>query len=104
MKDGNTGVLKISGTLDMDSADALREALLDCFLHQHEVAANLSEVEGCDTAALQVLLAASSNAASLGKRFHVTAASACLSDMAAALGFAIDGLASALREGHPDAA
>lgn len=39
--DKTTGSLRISGTLDIDEANALREALLDCFLQQPEVTVNL---------------------------------------------------------------
>lgn len=46
-----TGVLKISGTLDIDLANSLREALLECLVQQHDVAADLSDVDGCDAAA-----------------------------------------------------
>jgi anti-anti-sigma factor len=84
--DKTTGVLKISGRLDIDGASSLREALLDCFLQQPEVTTDLSEIDGCDTAALQVLLAAGQDAAAAGKAFRVIAVSPVVTDTAAALG------------------
>jgi anti-anti-sigma factor len=85
-----TGVLKISGMLDIDSAPSLHEALLDCFLHQPEVMVDLSEVDRCDAAALQVLLAGRLNAALAGKAFRVAAPSEAIAEIAAALGLSID--------------
>jgi anti-anti-sigma regulatory factor len=85
-RDKITGELKISGTLNIDGADSLREALLGCFLGQGGVTVNLSEVDACDTAALQVLLAAQRNAAAVGKPFHVREAPSSVTDTAAALG------------------
>lgn len=85
-----TGVLKISGTLDIDEADALREALLTAFRLQAEIALDLSEVDACDTAALQVLLAGQRNAASAGKTFRMVAVSDSVTGTAAALGLSIE--------------
>ncbi len=104
IKDSTTGALKVSGLLGIDEADSLREALLDGFLHQPEVTADLGEVEACDAAALQVLLAGQRDAASLGKVFRLTAVAPCLIETAAALGLSIDGTAGAANEGHSDAA
>lgn len=93
--DSISGELKISGTLDIDAANALREALLDCFLHQPEVAAHslqvdLSGVDTCDAAALQVLLAARKDASAAGTAFRVNAPSQAVTETAAALGLSID--------------
>ena len=88
--DDATGVLKIAGTLDIEGANSLREALLDCFLHQSEVTLNLSEVDICDTAALQVLLAAQKRAAVIGKAFRIYEAPSSVTDTAIALGLAMD--------------
>jgi anti-anti-sigma regulatory factor len=104
IKDTTTGALKISGALGIDAADSLREALLDGFLHQPEVTADLSEVNACDAAAMQVLQAGHRDAASFGKAFRITAVSPCLVETAAALGLSIDGTTVAANEGHSDAA
>jgi len=85
--DNITGVLKITGTLDMESAAGLRDTLLDCLSQQPEVAIDLGEVEACDTASLQLLLAAWKEAGSLQKPFRFVAASNPVVATAAALGF-----------------
>jgi anti-anti-sigma factor len=105
-----SGVLRISGVLDIDSADSLREALRSCLLLQPHVTADLSEVQACDTAGLQVLLAGRSNAASLGKPFHFHAISPAVAEMAAALGLDLQAPAGKAWQivgvggDHPDAA
>ena len=53
-----SGILKISGTLDINVADELRTALLDFICTASRPVVDLSEVEECDTAALQVLCSA----------------------------------------------
>lgn len=102
-KDDATGVLKISGTLDIDEANVLREALLDCFALQPEVAVDLSAVEACDAAALQVLLAGQRDAAALGKVFCVNAASPSVLETAEAIGLPLERPANASIESHRDA-
>jgi anti-anti-sigma factor len=88
-KDIITGALKVSGELDVDAANSLREALLDCFSSQTEVALDLASVSMIDTAALQVLLAGPREAAFLGKSFRFVAVSPSVTETAAALGFSI---------------
>jgi anti-anti-sigma factor len=102
-KDEVTGVLKISGPLDIDAADSLREALLDGFQRQPDVAADLSGVDMCDAAAVQVLLAAHGNLAYSGKAFRIVAASEAVTVTAAALGFSIGEFGFAQGEDHQDA-
>ena len=102
-KDNTTSVLIISGTLDIDTANSLREALLECFSLQPEVRADLSAVDACDAAGLQVLLAGQRNAALLGKALHVNTASPAVLETAAALGFSIQVAADAGSEGPRDA-
>src|SRR5579862_5892919 len=84
------GLLHISGKLDIDNANRLREALVDCLLHQSEAVVDLSEVDECDAAALQVLLAARKDAAAAGKALCVTGASGAVTGAAVALGLSID--------------
>jgi anti-anti-sigma factor len=55
--DQNAGVLKLSGHLDIDSADSLRDALIAAASDRPLSRLDLGEVESCDLAALQVLLA-----------------------------------------------
>lgn len=98
-----TGVLQISGTLDIDAANGLREALLDCLLHQGEIVADISELDGCDAAGLQVLLAGRRDAMAAGKPFRFTAPSHVLAQTALALGFSIDAPEKVRGEEHSDA-
>jgi anti-anti-sigma regulatory factor len=71
------GVMKISGVLDIDAVSALREALLDC---NSEIKVDLSEIESCDTSALQLLLAS---------RLSLVELSAAVTETAASLGLTV---------------
>jgi anti-anti-sigma factor len=75
----DTGMLTISGTLDIDAANYLRESLLDGLRRRPEITADLAQVDSCDAAALQVLWAA-------GQSLRIVAASDAVSETAAALG------------------
>ena len=77
----DNGVHKILGTLDIDTASALRQALLDCMIHKPAIEVNLSGIEACDTAALQVLVAGRSNGS-----LQITGSSPAVTEIAAALG------------------
>jgi anti-anti-sigma factor len=96
-----TGVLKVSGTLDIEAANPLREAIIDSFRNQSDIAADLSEVDQCDAAALQVLLASRQYAVSTGKAFSIIMPSVAITAMAAALGLSIGATGEA--RGHTDA-
>ncbi len=89
--------------LDIDAANSLREAFLDCFLHQPEVAADLSAVTGCDAAGVQVLLAGRREAAATGKAFRIRAVSEIVLETAAALGFSLDASGGGMGRNHPNA-
>jgi anti-anti-sigma factor len=89
-KDHTPGVLSIAGALDIDAAHSLRDALLECLSHQPEVALDLSGVNACDAAALQVLLAAQRNAAALGKAFRIAGDSRPVTEAASALGLSLE--------------
>jgi anti-anti-sigma factor len=91
--DNIAGVLKVSGTLDIETANSLREALLDSLLLQREVTADLTAVDACDASGLQVLLAGQRDAASLGKLLRLHGASQAVLETAAALGFSLEGSA-----------
>jgi anti-anti-sigma factor len=99
-----TGVLKVSGNLDIESANPLREAILDCFSAQPEVAIDLAEVDACDAAGLQVLLAGRRDAASCGQAFRFHAVSPPVLETAAALGLALEGAVQAPDSEGRDAA
>src|SRR5579862_4353725 len=102
-KDKITGVVKVSGTLDIDGANSLREALLDCLHQQGEVEADLSEADRCDATVLQVLLACRRDTTAAGKTFRITAASSAVTETAAALGLSIDTAGEGLEHYHSNA-
>jgi anti-anti-sigma factor len=88
-KDELTGSLKISGTLDIDNANALREALLDGFSLRPELTLDLGAVEACDASALQVLLAGERHSATGGKALRIATVPACIQKTAAIFGLAL---------------
>lgn len=98
----DNGSLTLSGTLDIMTANSLREALLDGLSRNMEVNVDLAGIERCDTAGLQVLLAAGQTARTLGKSLHLHAISAPVAEVAAALGFSIDGSAESTVEAVSD--
>ncbi|MEO8660721.1 MAG: STAS domain-containing protein [Bryobacteraceae bacterium] len=99
--DETTGMLRIAGMLDIDVAQRLRESLLNC-LSLPPVAVDLSRVEGCDAAALQVLLAACRHSTAAGNGLQLHALSPSISETASALGFSIAVSAEASAGSGPD--
>jgi anti-anti-sigma factor len=79
-------VLEISGVLDINQAHELRDSLLRHSANSDHLRLDLSAVEACDTAGLQVLLAARRHSESLSKTFHLTAVSEPVLKMVSALG------------------
>jgi anti-anti-sigma factor len=67
----NTNTLCLAGELDLYSVEAAREALLNQFADKPGLELDLAAVETCDTAGLQLLLAARLNAAADGKKFSI---------------------------------
>ncbi len=86
-----TGSLRISGELNIASAKSLGEVLLEQLSTSRELALDLSAVESCDTAALQVLLAARQRATLTGKPFSIFPNSPVVTETAHALGFCLAG-------------
>lgn len=81
------GVLEIGGILNIETADSLRDLLFENLSLQSGIVLDLSAVEECDTAALQVLLACEKSAAASGKKFEVVHGAPAITDTASALGF-----------------
>jgi anti-anti-sigma factor len=79
-------VIEISGVLAINEAQELRDSLLRHSANNDHLLLDLSAVEACDTAGLQVLLAARRHAESLSKTFHLTAVSEPVLKMVSALG------------------
>lgn len=55
---GDSGVLYLSGELGIENAAELRQAFIDAIDKCPELAVDLSEVESCHIAVLQILLSA----------------------------------------------
>jgi anti-anti-sigma factor len=83
----NGGPLKIAGALDLYSADALREALLQCVQQEPALTLDLSAVTRCDPVALQLICAAQRSAGTAGKPFAVSAVSPAVTGALTDLGF-----------------
>lgn len=101
-KEEGSGSLSLSGTLDIMTAHMLRESLLECFLGSPEVTVDLGGVEHCDTAGLQVLLAAEQSASLSGKPLRFCAISEPIAEVASALGFSVDVTAGTIIEAPAD--
>ena len=79
-------VLKIAGTLGISLAGELRNALRAFIGEAQQPVVDLTEVDGCDATALQLLCSARKTAEGSGKPFELTGVSAAILDASAALG------------------
>jgi anti-anti-sigma factor len=97
-KDESGSVLKIQGTLDISIAEEFRKALCDFLGGAPSPTLDLSGVDACDTAALQLLYAARITAERSGKPLQFVGWSGAVANTAAALGLsaADEGKASAI--------
>ena len=84
------GLIRVDGQLDFDSAGQLREVLLEAGAKQKTIALELSEVNLCDGAGLQMILAARAHAAAMGIPFAIPGLSDAVRETAAAFGFALE--------------
>jgi anti-anti-sigma factor len=81
--------LTLTGALDINAAAGVRTALLQ-YLEQHTcISLDLSQIESCDAAGIQLLLALGKSAEAAGKPLVVVAASDAFTSNSADLG--IDG-------------
>jgi anti-anti-sigma factor len=88
--------LTLIGELDINAAADLRVALLQ-HLEQHAcISLDLSQIESCDAAGIQLLLALEESAKAAGKPFIVLAASDAFTTSSEELGIAGDRFASTL--------
>ena len=85
------GGLAVSGDLRIETANEVRKALKVYLEGRAEMVLDLGQVDECDTAGLQLLLAARKSAAALGKPFRLTAVSAAVRETSEALGLALEG-------------
>ena len=84
--------LKITGEQTIATADELHKALAEYLDRGLAVVVDLSEVEECDAAALQLIYALRQSAVQRKQRFHITAVSPAITETAAALGLRIEAL------------
>jgi anti-anti-sigma regulatory factor len=94
--------LKITGEQTIRTADQLHEAFAEYLDRDLAVVVDLSEVDECDTAALQLIYALRQSAVQRKKRFHVTAVSPAITETAGALGLRIEELMTPCGPAAPD--
>lgn len=93
-KDPTSGLLKITGTLHVSEADDLRRALCEHLAQEAALHLDLSAVDACDTASLQLFYAARNTAIRRNKGFRVVTFSEAIVDTGKALGIPLELLTS----------
>lgn len=91
------GVLRVAGTLDLDSAEPLRDALLELLEQSAAPKIDLSGVAACDLAALQLIYSALRTGSGQGTRVSVSGAAGAISLACSQLGTSMEAL---LEGGH----
>ena len=76
----------ITGSLDINTANELSDALAGYLRRECELILDLSGVDNCDTAALQVFLAVFKSSAICGKPTRIVAGAPAIDDVCDALG------------------
>ena len=92
--DENSGVLSISGRLDISVALELRRTLGEYIARHPAPALALSEVESCDRTGLHLLWSAQNSAAHAGKPLRIASCSAVILETATALARELQELAN----------
>jgi anti-anti-sigma regulatory factor len=87
--------LKITGAQTIRTADELHKTLAGCLDRGRTVVVDLSEVDECDTAALQLIYGLRQSAVQRKQGFHITTVSPAITETAAALGLHIEALTTA---------
>jgi anti-anti-sigma factor len=86
------GVLRCEGHLDIRSVEELRHLLSECFGRNPQWMLDLSAVEGCDTAGVQLLHSAWKQASQCGRKLELHALSAAIQNTALMLGIPLEAL------------
>ena len=94
-KDDSGRVLKIAGALDIGEAEELHRVLRDFLCGESSAVVDLSEVEACDTAALQLLCSARKTAARASRPLQFSGISAAVRNTASELGLSLAGWSQA---------
>ena len=82
--------VKWTGTIGIEAVNQLREALIELLASRAEPQLDLSGVEHCHIAVLQLFYSSQKSAARCAKQFTLTAPSAALLESAASLGFDLE--------------
>ncbi len=90
-RDEAGGVLILAGALEISVGSELKTALRECLAAAQEVTVDLSGVESCDAAALQLLCAAQKTAEQANQGFTFTGLSSAIQEAGAALGVPLTG-------------
>ena len=88
-KDESASVLRISGALRINQVDELHTALRDLFFTASRPVIDLTQVNECDTAALQLLCSARHTAERLTRSFEMVGVSDAIRDASVALGLSL---------------
>jgi anti-anti-sigma factor len=81
--------LKLTGRLDIKGSERLRDALRDFAKGGLNSIVDVSEVESCDTTALQLLYALRKTVETGGGQFRLAGLSTCLVESSAAIGLSL---------------
>jgi len=75
-----------TSALDINTAAEVRKSLLEHLERQARISVDLSKIESCDVAGIQLLLAMQRSAMAAGKPFAIVAATNAFTTICAALG------------------
>lgn len=78
--DLQTGLLKVTGSMSIYEAAALREAMLAAIDGPEGLTLDLGDVAECDTAGVQLLCSAHITARNRGKSFHIRSLSEAVAE------------------------
>jgi anti-anti-sigma factor len=101
----NDGPVQVRGELHISEAQELRSALIGELAAVSRLVLDLSEVDSCDTASLQLLCSLQKSAQCDGKELRLLAPSAAIHNATSVLGLSIEDLTSipnAGREHFPE--
>lgn len=84
--------LRITGEQTISTTDELHKSLAEYLDRGLDVVVDLSEVDECDTAALQLIYALRQSAMQRKQHFHITALSPAITEAATALGLRMEEL------------
>lgn len=104
IQDQSESIHKLSGSLDINTSDEVRKILLEYLGEHASISVDLSQIEGCDAAGVQLLLALEKSAKSAGKPFAIVASSEAFDRDCAGLGVSIASPAGmAVTQSKPEA-